>query len=128
MKENTVTITAVEQGNCFSRLLSEFREGESQAELSEQLQEVVAAVRDTGKPGKLTYTIIVKPSGNAIVVTDEIKTKVPQMPRDASIFFATDQNTLQRENPNQKRLDLRTVERPVQEVKEAPKMTAAVAS
>ncbi len=111
--------------NAFSRLLSEFRNGESLNELSEKLQELVGAVRDTGKPGKLVYTLIVKPSGNAHVVTDLITGKIPEMPRDASIFFATEECTLQRDDPDQKKLDLREVERPAAEVREVQRTAIA---
>lgn len=128
MKTSEIQTTQVpEPSNAFSRLLSEFRDGESLAELSEKLQELVAAVRDTGKPGRLVYTLIVKPSGNAHVVTDQITGKIPEMPRDAAIFFATEECTLQRDDPNQKKLDLREVTRPGQEVREVTRTAVAKA-
>lgn len=87
------------------------------AELSEALQNIVAAVRDTNKPGKLVYTVVFTPSGNAIVVNDKVEVKAPLSERDASIFFATDSNTLQRDNPAQKTLNLREIEKPVIEIR-----------
>jgi hypothetical protein len=109
----------LEPSNSFSSLLAEFRDGESLNELSEKLQMLVAAVRDTDKPGKLIYTLIVKPSGNAQVVTDKIDLKAPEAPREAAIFFATDECTLQRDNPNQRQLALREVQKPEPEIREA---------
>lgn len=117
--------TAKEPSNFFVHLLTEFRDGESISELSEALQCLVAAVRDTEKKGTLTYIIKVAPQGEAVVVTDEIKLKAPEMTRDASIFFATEENTLQRDNPNQRHLEFREVQRPAQEVREVPKPAVA---
>jgi hypothetical protein len=108
-------------GNAFTHLLSQFRSGASLAELSERLQRLVAAVRETGQKGKLIYTLTIKPAatGNqALLVVDAIETKEPKLERDQAVFFATEENTLQRDNPQQRNLDLRTVERPVSEIRE----------
>lgn len=107
-----IETTKQEPSNAFTRLLSEFRDGQSIAELSEALQACVAAARDTGKVAELKYTVKFTPSGNAIVVTDKVDIKLPVVDRDQAIFFPTEQNTLQRDNPAQKTLDLRTVEKP----------------
>ncbi len=104
--------------NAFARLLQEFHDGDSLAELSENLQTLVASVKETKQQGKLIYTLTIRPSGNAIVVTDKIELKEPKDEREAAIFFATEQNTLQREDPNQRKLDLREVKRPAQEMRE----------
>jgi hypothetical protein len=115
--------------NAFTRLLSEFREGASLAELSTKLEGLVAAVRETGRKGKLTYTLMIRPasSGNeALVLLDEIEVKAPRADRDGAIFFATDENRLQRDNPKQMKLELREVEKPAApEVKELPAVEAA---
>lgn len=113
--------------NMYINTLQQFREGESISELSENLQALVSAVRDTGKKGTLTYTIKVSPQGDAVLISDEIKLKAPELPRDASIFFATEDGILQRDNPNQRTLDLKEVKRPQQEVREVVKMAAPIA-
>ena len=105
--------------------MSEFRNGGSGAELSEKLQALTLAVQQTGKTGSITYKIIVKPSGNALVVTDQITAKIPEAPRDAAVFFATEEGVLQREDPNQRKLDLREVNKEVVEVRELPRLAAA---
>jgi hypothetical protein len=112
-------------GNSFGLLMSQFRNGGSGAELSEKLQELTRAVQQTGKTGSLTYKIIVKPmTGGAFVVTDQIAAKIPEAPRDAAVFYATEQGVLQREDPNQRKLDLREVNRPEPEVRELPRLAA----
>ncbi len=98
--------------NAFSRLLAEFRSGESLAELSAELQLLVAKVQETNRPGSLTYTIRITPAGEAMTVTDEIKTKPPVEERDHAIFFPTEDHALSRSNPEQKEFVLREVPKP----------------
>jgi hypothetical protein len=113
-----------EASNSFSRLMSEFRNGQTLSELSEVLQRLSLAVKDTGKTGSVTYKVIVKPSGNALIVTDQISAKIPEAPRDAAVFFATEAGVLQREDPDQRKLDLREVKKPEPEVRELPRLQA----
>lgn len=96
----------------FSLFLGEHRNGVLHDELSDALQELVAAVATEGKGGKLTITISVKPAnaGNgALTVTDEIKLAPPKETKSGSIFFVSPENNLIREDPRQTRLDLRQV-------------------
>jgi hypothetical protein len=96
----------------FAAVLQEHRNGGLHSELSERLAEVVSAVRQLGKPGAVTVTLTLKPAdgqGNAVVVTDEIKTKVPQPERPSGLFFADDHGNLSRRDPRQPELPLRQV-------------------
>lgn len=103
-------ITAVQ--NAFSRFLAEFRKGESLTELTSAMQTVVKSVRDTGKPAQLTYKVTVRPAGkgNALVIDDEIITKLPKPDRSVGIFFASEDGFLSRDNPDQKELPLKAIE------------------
>jgi hypothetical protein len=88
----------------FLVFLAGINKGRSVAEASEKLQELVAAVTDTGKPGTLNIKIAVKPAGrnsDALVVTDEVTTKAPKLNRPESIFFADSDHNLVRTDPNQ---------------------------
>lgn len=89
----------------FLAFVQEINKGTSAAELSEALQEIVRAVRETGRPGELIFRLKVKPvdstDGNQVTVEDDITTKLPRHRRKASLFFATRQNTLTRNNPDQ---------------------------
>ena len=114
--------TQTETSNGFARLLSEFREGRSLTDLSEAVQQCVAAVKDTGKPARLGFTLTFTPSGPAIVLVDEIKVKLPACEREQAIFFATSENTLSRSNPAQRELELREVTKPQVEVRELSAM------
>ena len=65
----------------------------------------LAKVKDTGKKGTITLTVTVEPmpksDGSALIVTDEIKLKLPEFAREASLFFADDDNNLRRDDPRQ---------------------------
>jgi hypothetical protein len=89
----------------FTDVIRDARYGELLDELTAQMNELVKAVGDTNKAGQLTLTIKLKPSsGGAIEVFDEVKMKKPELPKGSSIFFATVENNLVRNNPRQPEL------------------------
>ena len=88
----------------FAEFLLEQNRGRTHNELSEALVDLVARVEDTGKKGTLTLTVTVEPlKGNesCLQVSDEIKLKLPEHDRGASIFFRGRDGNLQRDDPNQ---------------------------
>lgn len=94
----------------FLDLLREHRGGMTHDELSEALQRLVAAVVEERKPGELTFKVIVKPQGDgAVMVTDEVKLKLPKSTRGGSLFFVTPENNLMRQDPRQQNLPLRDI-------------------
>lgn len=96
----------------FMDFLRDHRHGVTHDELSDALQALVADVTAEGKGGTLTLTISVKPAegkDGALIVTDAIKIKPPPQTRSASIFYATPENNLQREDPKQHKLELREI-------------------
>lgn len=87
----------IAQGNGFVRLLSEHNKGRMVGELSGHLEEVVRAVRETGKSGEVKLTIKVKKEGReAMSVMMEAAPKIPQEDREASLFFANEEGMLSR--------------------------------
>lgn len=97
----------------FMQTLRELRKGAALADAGEKLQQLIAAVREAKKGGKLTLTIEVKPAkGDTDILTiqDAVKVALPEPERGVTIMYATDENTLQREDPRQPKLaDLRPV-------------------
>lgn len=88
----------------FADFLREQAKGKSHAELSENLQTVVNAVKDTGKKGTLVYKVSIEPmkgDNAALVVTDEITVRLPEHDRQSSLFFADREGNLVRNDPNQ---------------------------
>lgn len=90
----------------FLAFLASISKGRTAKELGAKLQELVAAVEDTGKGGTLTARFTVKPAGKsgALTVTDEVIVKPPKLARPESIFFPDDNHNLLRSNPNQPEL------------------------
>jgi hypothetical protein len=71
-------------------------------ELSEELNNLVGAVKDTGKPGTVTLTITIKPvdgSTNVLAVHDVIKVKKPEHNRLGSLAYPDIKNNLSRTDP-----------------------------
>jgi hypothetical protein len=88
----------------FADFLREQAKGHSHEELSEGLRDLVGRVQDTGKKGSITYTVFVEPTKgmtDALTVSDQIKLKLPEHDRDASLFFSDADGNLTRSDPNQ---------------------------
>jgi len=93
----------------FVAWLQEQRKGVAHAECSDALQDLIRAVRDTGRAGKMTLTIDVKPASkgqDVVLVKDSIKLSLPEHEREEAIYFVDKDGNLSRENPNQQRLPL----------------------
>lgn len=97
-------------------VLAELNGGRAHATASEQLHQLVTAVRETGKGGSLTVQITVKPAakgdGSTVLVTAVSKTKRPEAEAQASVFFVTADDNLTRDNPQQPQLPLRSAPEP----------------
>ena len=92
----------------FADWLREQAKGHTHDELSEALQDLVNKVRDTGKKGSLSLTVTVAPhkgDTRTLVVSDEIKVKLPEHDRDACIFYPDDAGNLSRNDPQQLAFD-----------------------
>jgi hypothetical protein len=92
----------------FATWLLQQSNGRSHDELSAGLHDLVAKVVETGKKGSVTYTVTVEPldkDGDAMKVTDEIKLKLPEHDRKASIFYPDGDGNLSRRDPNQLSFD-----------------------
>lgn len=101
--------------NSFEAVLRNQRRGALLQELSEELQRLTASVREHGKGGSVTLVIKVSPANgdaSAMSVIDEVRVKVPQAKRPNSLFYATDDGRLVREDPNQKEMVLKVAEAP----------------
>lgn len=104
MKHPTTTVGEEPQPRDFASVLLEQGRGHTHRELSEALHDLVARVKDTGKKGVLTYVLSVEPmKGNpdAVMTSDEIKLRLPEHDRAASIFYTDRDGNLVRNDPNQ---------------------------
>ena len=98
----------------FQEIIIQCNNGATVNELSDALEKVVAAVRATGKSGAITLTLKVAPasknSTEVLLVESQVKTKLPEPERGMTIFYATPENQLVRNDPKQQTLPLRVVE------------------
>jgi hypothetical protein len=97
----------------FALTLQEIGGGKLAARVSAQLADLTAAVVATGKKGSIVLKIEVAPvkkaTANTLMVSGASKATIPE-PEDAaptSVFFATDDGTLTRDDPRQPLLPLR---------------------
>ena len=95
----------------FNDLLREHRSGMTHNELSDALNELVAAVAEEKRAGSLTFTVSIKPYGKdgALEVAAEVKVKLPKKTPGSSIFYVSPENNLLREDPRQTKMELREV-------------------
>ncbi len=92
----------------FPAVLQEINDGKLVAELSTTLQDVTAAVLDTGKAGSLTVVLKFKRAGDMVHMEHEIKARKPES-RASTLFFVDAHMNLVRNNPNQPQLPLTVV-------------------
>lgn len=89
----------------FADWLREQSHGRTHDELGEALWDLAARVRETGKKGTLTLAITVEPMKGdperVLVISDEIKLRLPEFPRKPSIFYTTGEGNLSRRDPQQ---------------------------
>jgi len=95
----------------FYDFLREHRNGLTHDELADALNDLVAAVTEENKAGSLTFIVTIKPMGKSdgFDVSAEIKAKPPKKTPGSSVFFATPDNNLVRQDPRQATMELREV-------------------
>lgn len=87
----------------FAAWLHEQRGGALHGELGERFAEMCRAVLDHEKAGTITVTIKAAPSkvDGALLLTDEVKVKVPEPDRGAALWFPDAHGNLSRRDPRQ---------------------------
>lgn len=88
----------------FADWLREQSKGATHEELSVALNDLIQRVGDTRKAGSIQFTVKVGPmkgDKTAIVIEDQIKLKLPEHDRQASLYFVDKHGNPVREDPNQ---------------------------
>lgn len=98
----------------FAVFLQDLRDGRVHADLSQQLEELLAKVKETGKGGELALKIKIKPATRGgdvdkVTISDLITLTLPKPERGEDFFWLTDDNDLTRNHPKQASLELRDV-------------------
>ena len=94
----------------FTDILGEVESGRFLKEMTEAYYNVVAAVMETRKVGKLTLVLSFAPTGKGTVNIDaDFKSVEPEHDRPTTTFFVMGDLTLSRRDPNQPDLPLAAV-------------------
>lgn len=100
----------------FADFLREHGRGRTHDELSDALHTLISKVKDTGKAGAVSLTVKVEPmkkDDRMVVVSDQIKVKLPEHDRPAGVWFVDKAGNLTRNDPDQLSFDsLREVPAP----------------
>ncbi len=104
----------------FPDTLRQIRYGALQDELTEALNALVAECTKTNKTGELVLKIKLKPNpAGQVEVLDDLTVKLPKPVRGTSIFFATPEGNLMRDDPRQQQLEgLRVAEKDTGDVRD----------
>lgn len=96
----------------FSQHLAHLNKGLTDAELTEALADIVKAVRETRKSGKVVLTLDIQLMNNTdemLTLKPTITTKRPKLDSRKAIFWSTHDGDLLRNDPDQGELELKTV-------------------
>lgn len=90
----------------FIETFIEIRNGGAAIEMEENLSKVIDAVKQTGKAGKLTLVLSIKPAQKGddvemVFLQDTIKADCPKPNRKDTMFFIGEDNTLSRRDQRQ---------------------------
>lgn len=102
-------------GRLITDILREYRGGRLVNELTEELAELVQTVMATDKPGTLTLKLSVKPDKggeNQLTMQADYDTKLPKADFPSSTYFADQDGSLTRTDPNQSEMTLSEVKKP----------------
>lgn len=99
----------------FSEQLKYLGKGSIDAELTEELTELVKLINERHKGGSITLTLKLKPklANNEVAyvqIDADISSTMPKVDRLASHLFPTYDGDLLRNDPDQRQLDLRQVD------------------
>lgn len=95
----------------FTDTLASLRYGSLVDELTTKMAELVAACEEHQKPGVLTLKIGLRPGkAGQMEVYDDVVLSLPKGEKGCSIMFVTPEGSLQREDPRQMKLGLKTVD------------------
>lgn len=104
-------------------LINTADDGNFAREASDDLRDVVAAIEDAAAAGgrgvptaTLTMKFTLKRDGGVITVVPEIKTTKPKRQRNVSVYYATPENNLTRNNPRQAEMFKDVATAPVRDV------------
>jgi hypothetical protein len=98
------------EGRRLSDVISEMAYGEVDRQAGGALRRVVEACLQTGKKGKISFSIEVTPEDNMVSLASKLAATIPHPSAPSTTFFVDGQGDLTQDDPRQ--LTLRRVEDP----------------
>lgn len=114
---------AEETRKLFNEWLAQHARGSLNAEATLAMADVVQAVSDAEKPGKLIVEITIAPTGaggRAVAIGGKVTMKFPPKPPELSVFYVGESGGLYRDDPFQQRIPGVPVAAPAGEIKALP--------
>ncbi len=97
-------------GKPFTDIIGEVEDGQLLRDLTDASYRMAAAVMETRKEGSITITLKYAPTGRESVQIDaKVDEKIPKHTRASTTFFVGSDGELMRNDPNQPKLPLRSV-------------------
>lgn len=100
---DTATEVLDKQRLMFADWLRQHARGSVNDEATAELADVVEAVTELGKTGKVTIEVTVEPSGRggqSVILAAKVKTKKPEPAPEAGLFFVGRHGALHRNSPH----------------------------
>lgn len=97
----------------FAALIGQLGKKSLGQQLDDQLAEMTHKIRATGKAGKITLTLTLKPKdadGSLVDVSHKIASTMPEIESRPTLFFTTEGGQLTRTDPSQKELEFTAVD------------------
>lgn len=95
----------------FLTLLQQHRGGGCLQDVGQAIRNITDLAQTTGKPGGFTLKFVFDPTrSGAVEVADDLKIVLPKSEKETSLFFVGENGVLQRNNPNQLEMSLRSIE------------------
>ncbi len=93
----------------FTDVIGDLESGRVAEDLTAALHEVVMAVQATGRAGKLTLTLSIRPNGDdSVFITPSVKPAAPEPARAVTTFYLT-AGGITRRDPRQGEIPFREV-------------------
>lgn len=109
----SIIIKASKKGSdmkSFNQIIAEMQNGDVEAEFTEELNDLIQKVQNSGKPGTLTIKLKLKLNGDRMMsISHSISASDPKPEKGDSLFFINDNLELQRNDPQQLSIPLKAV-------------------
>lgn len=109
----------------FSHWLTTLENGVLHADLSKEVENIVARLHDLREAGiaeptaGMTIQLKFKLEKRMVIVSPKYDTKFPELPRDKSYYYVTPDNHLSRQDPQQRNFEFRDVNAEERDVRNA---------